>query len=78
MDGIYHATYVTARMHYVLSRLIASGALSPAQVEEAKIACANHVKSYREGYDVVCSHGNLSELDQGLLHFAHEYMRPYL
>jgi len=78
MDGIYHATYVTARMHYVLSRLLASGVLSPAQVEEAKIACANHVKSYREGYDVVCSHGNLSELGQGLLNGAHEYMRPYL
>ena len=78
MDGIYHATYVTARMHYVLSRLLASGVLSPAQVEEAKIACANHVKSYREGHEVVCSNGNLSELGQGLLNCAHEYMRPYL
>jgi hypothetical protein len=78
MDGIYHATYVTARMHYVLSRLLASGALSPAQVEEAKIACANHVKSYREGYEVVCSKGNLSELGQGLLNRANDYMRAYL
>jgi hypothetical protein len=78
MDGIYHATYVTARMHYVLSRLLASGALSPAQVEEAKIACANHVKSYREGYEVVCSKGNLSELGQGLLNCAHDYMRAHL
>ena len=78
MDGIYHATYVTARMHYVLSRLLASGVLSPAQVEEAKIACANHVKSYREGYEVVCSKGNLSELGQGLLHTANQYMHPYL
>ena len=78
MDGIYHATYVTARMHYVLSRLLASGGLSPAQVEEAKIACANHVKSYREGYEVVCSHGSLSELGEGLLNGANDYMRPYL
>ena len=78
MDGIYHATYVTARMHYVLSRLLASDVLSPAQVEEAKIACANHVKSYREGYEVVCSKGNLSELGQGLLHGANQYMDPYL
>ena len=56
MDGIYHATYVTARMHYVLSRLLASGVLSPAQVEEAKTALANHVKSFCEGYEVVSSH----------------------
>jgi hypothetical protein len=78
MDGIYHATYVTARMHYVISRLLASGALTPAQVEEAKTASANHVKSFREGYEVVSSHGNLTELGQGLLSTAHDYMRPYL
>ncbi len=78
MDGIYHATYVTARMHYVLSRLLASGALTPAQVEEAKTASANHVKSFREGYEVVSSQGNLTELGQGLLSPAHDYMRPYL
>ena len=78
MDGIYHATYVTARMHYVLSRLLASGVLSPAQVEEAKTALANHVKSFREGYEVVSSHGNLTELGQGLLSSAQTYMRAYL
>jgi hypothetical protein len=78
MDGIYHATYVTARMHYVLSRLLASGVLSPAQVEEAKLASASHVGSFREGYEVVSSHGNLTELGQGLLSAAHAYMRSYL
>jgi hypothetical protein len=78
MDGIYHAAYVTARMHYVLSRLLASGVLSPAQVEEAKHASAAHVKSFREGYKVVSSHGNLTELGQGLLSAAYDYMRPYL
>jgi HEXXH motif-containing protein len=78
MDGIYHATYVTARMHYVLSRLLASGILSPAQIEEATVACANHVKAFREGYAEVSSHGSLTELGQGLLSSAHDYMRPYL
>jgi hypothetical protein len=78
MDGIYHATYVTARMHYVVSHLLASGILSPAQVEEAKAACASHVKSFSEGYREVSSHGNLTELGHGLLSSAHDYMRPYL
>jgi hypothetical protein len=78
MDGIYHATYVTARMHYVLLKLLASGVLSEAQTEEAKKACANHVKSFREGYETVLAHGNLTELGKGLLSQAHAYMLPYL
>jgi len=75
MDGIYHATYVTARMHYVLSRLLASGSLSPAQIGEAELARANHVKAFAEGYEVVSSHGNLTGLGQSLLAGAYEYMR---
>ena len=35
MDGIYHAVYVSARMHYALTRVLSSGVLSPTQVEEA-------------------------------------------
>jgi hypothetical protein len=78
MDGIYHATYVTARMHYVVSHLLASGILSPAQVEEAKTACASHVRAFSEGYREVSSHGHLTELGRGLLCSAHDYMHPYL
>jgi hypothetical protein len=78
MDGIYHATYVTARMHYVLSRLLASGTLSPALIEETNKALAGHVKSYCEGYEVVSSHGQLTDLGQGLLSRAHAYMLPHL
>jgi hypothetical protein len=78
MDGIYHATYVSARMHYVLARLLASGVLSPAQANEAKKGCASHVKSFQEGYEVVSSRGNLTELGQGLLSHAYGYMKPYL
>jgi predicted DNA-binding protein with PD1-like motif len=65
-------------MHYVHSGLLASGSLSPAEVEEAKAASANHVKSFREGSEVVSSHGNLTERGQGLLSYAHDYMRSYL
>jgi hypothetical protein len=78
MDGIYHAAYVSARMHYVLSRLLASGVLSPAQTEEANAACANHIRSFRSGYDVVVAHGNLTPLGQSLLANAHSYMQPHL
>lgn len=78
MDGIYHATYVAARMHYVIGRLLSSGALSAAKRDEAVKAAANHVASFKEGYDVVRSHGRLTELGEGLLTHAHAYMQPYL
>jgi hypothetical protein len=78
MDGIYHATFVTARMHYVLARILASGTLPTALLEEATTALATQVKAYRECYEVVSSHGNLTELGQGLLSRAHAYMLPHL
>jgi hypothetical protein len=78
MDGIYHAIYVTARMHYVLARLLASGALPAHHVQEAETGLVTHVKAFREGYEVVSSHGKLTELGQELLSTAHAYMLPYL
>jgi hypothetical protein len=78
MDGIYHAAYVSARMHYVLSRLLVSNVLSPTQIEDANAACANHVKSFRSGHQVVAAHGNLTDLGRALLSQAHAYMQPHL
>lgn len=78
MDGIYHATYVTARMHYVLSRLYSSGALQPNCIEEADEALARHVKAFREGYEVVSTRGKLTELGQSLLCGSRAYMLPFL
>lgn len=78
MDGIYHATYVSARMHYALARLLGAGVLSSAQVAEAEAACAAHVKSFREGLTTVEAEGNLSELGRDLMAQAKAYMSSYL
>ena len=78
MDGIYHAVYVSARMHYALSRLVASGVLSAAQVEEARAACLIHVKCFREGLVVVEAEGKLTEIGHHLMSEAKSYMSPYL
>ena len=40
MDGIIHATYVTARMHLAVQRLIESGVLNREQLAEARKANA--------------------------------------
>jgi hypothetical protein len=78
MDGIFHATYVSARMHYVLSSLLSSGALSHELVEEADHSLARHVRAFREGYLVISTHANLTKLGQDLLSRSHGYMLSYL
>jgi hypothetical protein len=78
MDGIYHAVYVSARMHYALTRVLSSGVLSPTQIEEARAACLIHVKSFREGLATVQAEGTLSELGHDLMSQAKSYMLPYL
>jgi hypothetical protein len=78
MDGIYHAVYVSARMHYALSRLLAAGVLSPAQVEEAQAASLTHIKSFREGLATIEAQGRLTELGHDLMSEAKSYMLPYL
>src|SRR5262249_28425025 len=40
LDGTFHATYVSARMHYALSHVIASGVLSKRDENEARKALA--------------------------------------
>jgi hypothetical protein len=52
--------------------------LPVAQLEEAKAACTNHVKAFREGYESVSSQGLLTDLGRELMSRAHDYMRPYL
>lgn len=78
MDGIYHAVYVSARMHYALTRLLESGVLSAANEEEARAACVAHVKAFREGLATVEAEGKLTKLGQDLLFQATRYMLPYL
>lgn len=77
MDGIYHAVYVSARMHYALSRLLGSNVLSPTQIDEAQAACLTHVKSFREGLATVQAEGKLSELGHDLMAQAEFYMSPH-
>ena len=78
MDGIYHAVYVSARMHYALTSVLRSGVLSPTQVEQTRAACLTHVKSFRGGLATVQAEGQLSELGRELMPHAKSCMLPYL
>jgi len=74
MDGIYHATFVSARMHWALSHLLVSGLLDTPARERAIAANAANVGNFRAGYSVVEKHGRLTGLGQRLMDGASAYM----
>lgn len=74
MDGIYHATFVSARMHWVMSRMAKSDLLSNEQKAQALAAAARDAENFKAGYGVVAEHGRLSDVGEGLMRSAKAYM----
>lgn len=74
MDGIYHATYVTARMHRVIQRLVESGVLSSAQKETALKELDNNARLFENGINTVNQHGRLTPLGKAVMQGAKDYM----
>lgn len=75
MDGVYHATFVSARMHWTMSRLIASGLLSDEEMALAVKARDDDKRNFEKGYDTVAAHGRLTETGRIALDAAIGYMR---
>lgn len=74
MDGIYHATFVSARMHWAMSRLAQSDALDTQQKQRARTAAAADAVNFNAGYAVVAEHADLSSLGRSLMASAKAYM----
>jgi len=74
MDGVFHATYVVARMHQTLSRLLSSGALDDEQVEAAKSDLALHRKNFEIGDAVVREGARLTDVGRIAIEAARHYM----
>lgn len=74
MDGIYHATYVSARMHWAMSRLIEAGVLDAEALAQAETARALDKKHFEAGYQVVQQYGQLSETGRAVMAEARAYM----
>ena len=49
MDGVVHATYVIARMHYTMERLLESGLLTDEEEREAADWIERNAQGYGEG-----------------------------
>ncbi len=74
MDGIYHATFVSARMHWAMAQLISSGRLSDTALAAAKAACMEDLKNFWAGHEVVARHGQLTRTGYEVMQGALSYM----
>lgn len=77
MDGIYHATFVSARMHFAMNEARKSGLLNDAQQKECIEYLAASNKAFYDGYNVVTQQGELSPTGQEVMDNAHDYMKEH-
>jgi hypothetical protein len=74
MDGVYHATFVSARMHWAMARLIASGLLTEEERLLAIEARDADRRNFESGYRTVAAHGRLTRTGRIALDAARAYI----
>jgi hypothetical protein len=74
MDGIYHATFVTARMHRAINGLIESDVLSAAQKEIAEKELTDNARLFASGIKTVDRFAKLTPLGKAVMEGAKAYM----
>jgi hypothetical protein len=67
MDGIYHATWVSARMAWAMATLVASGALEASEIDLAGRRLEADRASFHSGLETVRRHGSLSAAGASLM-----------
>ena len=74
MDGIYHATFVTARMHRAVRRLLESGVLPLSLKDKARAELGSNARLFNQGINTVRRHGRLTPLGEAVMQGASAYM----
>lgn len=74
MDGIYHATFVSARMAWTMRRMANESSLESAERAAALSAADRDTRNFNMGYDVIKEHGKLSDTGEALMSAARRYM----
>lgn len=74
MDGIYHATFVSARMAFAMERLANLPSLSVAEQDEARVAARRDRENFAAGYAVYAEHGRPSATGAAIMDSARAYM----
>lgn len=74
MDGIYHATFVSARMHWAMRKIAGDSGFDSALRDEADKAALADIANFKAGYKVIADHGKLSDTGRALMNTARAYM----
>jgi HEXXH motif-containing protein len=74
MDGVFHATYVIARMHQTLMHLLESGVLEAGDQQRALADLEAHRRNFAVGDRVVREGGRLTPLGVEAIESARAYM----
>jgi HEXXH motif-containing protein len=74
LEGIYHATYVTARMHRAVKGLLDGGVLTPEQQEIARKELSTHERLFAGGMVTIREHGKMTPLGAAVIQGAVDYM----
>ena len=77
MEGIFHATFVLARMAYSMAQLRKSGQLSSADDQAACLVQDDCVPLFFDGLKTVREHGQLTPQGAMAMEAAEDYMAAY-
>ena len=75
LEGIYHATFVSARMYRVVKNLLAVGGLTPEVTAKAQKDLAENARYFSQGYATVQQHGRLTAIGEIIMTNAADYMK---
>jgi HEXXH motif-containing protein len=74
MDGVYHATFVSARMHFAMKELLDSGLMPASDVRFIDEAAERDLATFKEGLKTVRKFGRLTHAGQEVMAAAEDYM----
>lgn len=77
MDGIYHATFVCARMHWAMTQLASTALIDAGSAARAVLRAEAHARGFHSGLCLVKQHGVLSPTGQALMDGAEHYMAGF-
>ena len=78
MEGLAHATYVLARMHFTISALLQSGELTAEEEKQAADSLDYYASCYAEGLDVVQRHAKFNGIGAQVFDGAVRYMSGHV
>jgi hypothetical protein len=74
LDGIFHAAYVCARMHYALSHAVEARVLTKGVQKEAQKALVASRTAFQDGFGTLNEHASLTPLGDRVIDSARIYM----